>query len=229
MGQSSARNLGAKLATSEFLYFLDSDDYIHPQLVESFLKVLALNPRLDLYAFSSALVDNNIDTGLSIPNNQKYHSYSADRCLRGDSVFSQLIAENNFTCAVWSYVFRRSLINWKSCGFQRIIHEDEEFSPRVFINSKYVRITPNVLYFYRQRKGSIMRAKSFSIRRFLRSRYGYKVALMSCLSLLMKSIGNKKLSYSLLLRAKYLSYHAFFPYLWIFFKPLALLIRFFTR
>ena len=208
-GLGAARNLGASLATSEYLLFVDSDDFIHPQLVQSFLDAISLNHEIDMYAFSSVTVDD----AKCEPVHQKYFCYEFDRCARGNEIFSDLIVEGNFTSAAWSYIFRRSLIDWKKGGFPHVIHEDEEFTPRVFIRSKWVHLSPKILYFYRKRSGSIMRSKSFSFKNFLRSRYGYSIAFFSCLSLMFDAFGNHKLLYALLLRLRYLARYAFLPYL----------------
>ena len=37
MGLSSARNLGIEIATGEYIMFVDSDDWIHPKIVEDLL------------------------------------------------------------------------------------------------------------------------------------------------------------------------------------------------
>jgi len=43
-GPAAARNLGVKSSSSEFIAFLDADDYWHPQKVEKQLNALAANP-----------------------------------------------------------------------------------------------------------------------------------------------------------------------------------------
>ncbi len=208
-GLGAARNLGASLASSEFLLFLDSDDFIHSQLVKSFFDALSKNHKLDFYGFSVAAVDDN-KLDIVDPN---FLRYACDNVGIGDEIFSDLIVEGGFHSSAWSYVFRRSLINWKTDGFLNIIHEDEEFTPRIFIKSKTMHLTPKTLYFYRLRADSIMRRSSFSIAKFLRSRHGYAVSLFSCLCLMVYAIGNDKLFYALFIRSRYLAYHAFFPFL----------------
>lgn len=47
-GLSSARNYGLKLATGDYVYFLDSDDYIIPTCIEKLLSVLKKYPFADI-------------------------------------------------------------------------------------------------------------------------------------------------------------------------------------
>lgn len=50
-GLSMARNNGLKLARGNFIYFLDSDDFIHPQLLE-ITHALALQHQADMVSFA---------------------------------------------------------------------------------------------------------------------------------------------------------------------------------
>ena len=216
-GLGPARNIGASAASSEFLLFIDSDDFIHSDLVSSFLDVIKLNSSIDLFAFSSS----KIDDCLKEDSMSAFCSYPFDEYSRADIIFLNLIKSKRFCSSACTYIFRKSLIDWDSKGFRNIVHEDEEFTQRLYFKSHYVYLSRKVLYFYRLRIGSIMRATSFSIKRFLLSRYGYLIALSSCLYLMTRSLGRLRLFYALFLRSRYLSYHAFFPFLTVIIKVLA--------
>lgn len=204
-GLGAARNLGAAMASCEFLMFLDSDDFIHHDLVRSFRSAHAVDPLIDLYAFSFSIYDDTTKT--VIPH--RTHQYEREQVGIGATIFSELILDENFHSASWSYIFRKSLVNWKRNGFRNVLHEDEEFTPRLFISSKRLCLTCNIYYYYRQRAGSIM--NSFGHAKFISSRIGYLVALFSCATLLPHSVGNKELYAALCMRLKYLSYHSFVP------------------
>lgn len=205
-GLGPARNLGARLATSRFLFFLDADDCIHPDLVCSFYDALTADPLMDLFAFSFSTFEDST----KVINTRFGHQY--DRNLVGDgaSIFADLIFSNNFHSASWGFVFRKSLINWKRSGFFNILHEDEELTPRLFVKSKRMHLSPSIYYFYRIRPGSIMSTSVNS--RFLRSRIGYFVSLLSCFTLFPNSVCNLKLCRALFKRIRYLCFHAFVPF-----------------
>ena len=108
--------------------------------MQSFLDAISLNHEIVMYAFSSVTVDD----AKCEPVHQKYFVMNSIGA-RGNEVFSDLIVEGNLL--LWSYIFRRSLVDWKKGGFPHVIHEDEEFTPRVFIRSKWVHLSPKILYF----------------------------------------------------------------------------------
>ena len=47
-GLSSARNTGISIATGEYLYFLDSDDYIYPNSLELLMEGIGINRDIDM-------------------------------------------------------------------------------------------------------------------------------------------------------------------------------------
>src|SRR4029453_2029314 len=58
-GASHTRNAGVARARNPWLYFLDSDDWIHPRALERLIGALAANPDLDAVTCGWALVAND--------------------------------------------------------------------------------------------------------------------------------------------------------------------------
>ena len=214
-GLGSARNLGASMAKSDFLMFVDSDDYICTSLFSGFLQAYKLSPDIDIFAFSLAAFDNK--SKISLPNYS--HIYSKELVGNGKDVLSSLLINGDYHSSCCSIIVRRKLLNWVKHGFCHILHEDEEMKLRLFFLSSRVYITKNIYYYYRKsRDGSIMSSSGY--RRFFLSRLGYIASLLSCLCLLMKSLEHKSLALSLFNYAAYLSRHAFLP---LFFGPVSFL------
>ena len=47
-GVAAARNTGVLHSKSDFIFFLDADDYIYPDTLEKYVAVLQLNPEVDI-------------------------------------------------------------------------------------------------------------------------------------------------------------------------------------
>lgn len=205
-GLGPARNLGASLSRSDYLMFLDSDDYIKNDLIADFTEIYKKHPELDVFAFSFRAFDDI--TGKSLPNHS--HIYSQMKNDNGKNMLADLIKNESFHSSACAMIIRRDLLDWKKNGFVNILHEDEEFTPRLFALSSMIYLSEKQYYNYRKaRKNSIMDSSGFM--KFMRSRIGYAFSLFSCFRLLIENMQHKRLAFALLRRVRYLSHHAFSP------------------
>ena len=56
-GLGITRNVGVSHATGDYLYFLDSDDYIEPDLIEELTKIITENKNIDIIKFKGSAFD----------------------------------------------------------------------------------------------------------------------------------------------------------------------------
>ena len=141
-GLSDARNYGIPHAEGEYIAFVDSDDYIAPNMFEKLYKA-AKDSNADIVEceFEYVYEDTGKHTPVSFPTYR-----SKEDCL--------MAAYPN----AWNKIYRRKWLESLSVVFPRgLWHEDIEFFFKVipFANSVPVTIHEQ-LYFYRQRSGSIM-------------------------------------------------------------------------
>ncbi len=153
-GLSSARNAGLDVATGDYISFLDSDDFIHPQMIE--LLVYGLEKAdADLSICyiqnteSSEIPESNINfDAYTVKNRQEYWHMGFE----GKPAAPQLVM-----CP--AKLYRRACIEGLRFPVG-VVHEDviwvSNYAPRL---SKAVVYT-NGLYYYYQRPGSIMHAPS---------------------------------------------------------------------
>lgn len=141
-GLSKARNIGLEKAKGEYIYFLDSDDYIAKGFLQEMVEIAQ--------RFEVEFVCNDHIATFGI-NEPKYKERIQPKEIEVDS--QNIILGG----AVWRCLFARSLLRRSGVRFlEGKIYEDEAF---LYMNLPFVKKFVKYCgepYFYRQRENSIM-------------------------------------------------------------------------
>ncbi|SEP61421.1 Glycosyl transferase family 2 [Ectothiorhodospira magna] len=129
-GQSAARNFGLSLANGKYIYFMDSDDFLDLNALKMLVSY-AEKMQLDLVAFSGKSFTND---KLSLDRFQHYYRPPITKPVNGVDLFLILSRKNQFIASPCLYLFRRDLTETTGLAFDvGYIHEDEGFTPLLFI------------------------------------------------------------------------------------------------
>lgn len=146
-GLSDARNAGIAAATGEFIGFVDSDDWIAPEMYERLIDAIERDGS-DIAACSVKMVwENESKTGmLTVQMNCILDKHEAQKALLEESLLKQ---------PVWYKLYRRRIV--KDIPFEvGKYHEDVFWSYQAIGKAQRVSIIDNIGYYYLQRPGSIM-------------------------------------------------------------------------
>ena len=155
-GLSEARNHGLDLATGDYVYFLDSDDWIQGETLETLIQ-MAHESNADIVFFDSQSFEDS-EKGYQIP--QRYirkHDYSTDK---GLTVFEQVQANKEFHSAVPLLFIRRSFLDKSKIRFYpEILYEDMLFTFEALTKAEKVAQCKEAFYQRRYRSCSITQSK----------------------------------------------------------------------
>lgn len=150
-GLGGARNTGLLYAKGDFVWFIDSDDWIHKNAFHK-IETLIKDTSLDGIRISSA------DVVEERPINHFPYTNLDGTIVEGYNILNSEIWS---PCVQFTIYNRSFLIKNKLKQQEHLFHEDSEFSPRAYYFAKRIYILNEVLYFTRMNPNSITRSINF--------------------------------------------------------------------
>ena len=151
-GVAKARNFGIEKATSNYIFFVDSDDYISEQTIEKIKPYIDEN--IDLIKFKLQRVNQKgeIIEKVDGPIFEK---------TTGQEAFDKMYSEDKLIDSPCVYIMKKELFTKNNFKFQRTYHEDFGLIPLIIVSAKTVVSIPDYLYQYVQSPNSITRNEDY--------------------------------------------------------------------
>lgn len=149
LGQSVARNKALEIAKGEYIYFLDSDDYIEPNLIEECIKKLD-ETQAGLICFNTEVVGDTSSRLFKRAEKYALLKFSGLLTLTGE-------VRDTLNVYLWNKMFRNDIIQKYKLRFpQNLCYEDISFSKSYFLMVDKIYMDMRRFYHYRIHENSIM-------------------------------------------------------------------------
>ena len=142
-GLSVARNTGLEASQGLYIQFVDADDQLIPSAYKWVLEELRKETS-DLILFKMSTKEGECDK----------------KPVLRKSSGPDFLLNHNLRAAAWGYAFRREILG-DLRFYPGLLHEDELFTPQLFLRVKTLVELNVKAYFYRQHEGTITHSKSF--------------------------------------------------------------------
>lgn len=162
-GVSASRNAGLDVASGEYIYFLDSDDYL---------------PEQALHTLYSRMTEENAD--LVVAGHSRVEADGYIHCdsgnwpeLKTTEEIQRAILQNRLPNFVWGKLYKKEL--WEGIRMpEGQVMEDLYICPSVFMKAKHIILDKTPLYFYSHENFQSIMAVSGE--KYIRLRYGKFIA-----------------------------------------------------
>lgn len=145
-GLSAARNAGLDYAKGQYVWFIDSDDWIRPNCLHEIIYVLN-NKKIEVLALTTIIIDNQ---------NRKIISrhLSDNDIIDGERIFNTSW-KYPYSGAQF-YIFNKDFLNRYKLRFKEgLVFEDLLFTPHVLDKCRVACVLNSPSYYYRLRSNSI--------------------------------------------------------------------------
>ena len=155
-GVSYSRNNGINHSKGDYIYFLDSDDFIETSTFQSMIEYLK-NQQTELVFGGFDRINSKGETFFTYKQAFKYYS----GCHNGLEVIKELLL-NHLWISIGAVIFKKAIIDKYNISFTVGCHngEDQEFIMKFLFNASRVYCFNQVVFHYYQRLNSITNSKS---------------------------------------------------------------------
>lgn len=149
-GLSDARNAGLDICRGEYVSFVDSDDYVHEKYIETLIN-MAVNENADIAIGEHKKIYGEL---------QQLKTTTADKFSISSQIALNILFQRKNISFIfsWGKLYKKNL--FEEVKFpQGKFHEDEFTSYIILSKCKKISYINSILYYYQQRKDSIMSSK----------------------------------------------------------------------
>ncbi|MFD1007303.1 glycosyltransferase family 2 protein [Oceanisphaera ostreae] len=152
-GQGNARNVGVNLASSEYVYFFDSDDILTINFIKSIKEQICVNQHQDIILFSGeSFNDNGYQGNRWMDYSRGFSGVFNNRTEFLDAGFRS----KGLFCSPCLYVTKKSFWGPKGLAFGPNFLEDEALFYSLLFACRTFVVVDEVFFLRRNREGSTM-------------------------------------------------------------------------
>lgn len=161
-GLSGARNTGIEKATGKYIQFVDSDDYLEPNVLSSLISKMEIE-QLDLLRYNYQNVNENYEVFAPYKNNKNKSVILANGVTDGLSFLTKNLG---YGCYAWQFIVKKDLFCNPQLFFKEGVYfEDTEWTPRIILAANRINDYNAVVYYYLHRTGSITKSTDIAKKR----------------------------------------------------------------